>query len=180
MDIFDIIKNRRAVRKYHADEVPKEEVDKLLEAGIWAPSGMNAQPVRFVVVQDREILNKLSGKVRNIVEKKFPDFKLREVEDPIFYKAPLLIILSANKNGFTPDVDCALAAQNMMLAARSMDLGSCYVGFACFLEEDTETKKELGIPESHKIVAPLIFGRGEFPEPKPRSPPKILNWFKGG
>jgi nitroreductase len=78
------------------------------------------------------------------------------------------------------DYDCALAAENMMLAAHSLGIGSCWVGLAQHLGEDKEFLKEAGVPEEHKLVAPLIFGypaQNNLKAP-PRKTDVILKWIK--
>jgi len=178
--IFEAIKNRRSVREYEDTGLPRGDIDLLLDAAAWAPSAMNRQPVRFVVIQNKELLKKLSSRVKELAKVHKPEHKFRDLNDPIFYSAPVLIILCAEKDNKWAEIDCAIAAQNMMLAAYSIDIASCYIGFACLLNEDKETKKELGIPEGHKIIAPIIFGKamGEYPMPKPRNAPDILNWIE--
>jgi nitroreductase len=83
----------------------------------------------------------------------------------------------------TPDVvndhDCALAAENMMLAAHSLGIGSCWIGLALHLGWDAEFLKEAGVPEGHKLVAPIIFGypaKGERKAPA-RNADVILKWI---
>ncbi len=76
----------------------------------------------------------------------------------MFYNAPALIIILGNKNAPTVDYDCAMAAQNMMLAAQSKGIGSCWVGGVQPALMDEEFLRELGAPEGYKAIAPLIFG----------------------
>ena len=74
-------------------------------------------------------------------------------------------------------LDCGLAAQNMFLAAYQAGLGSCFIGFAAFLNQDPKVLTEIGIPEDHELVAPLIFGYpNETPVSKSREP-KVLKWI---
>ena len=178
--IFEAIKNRRSVREYEDTGLPRGDIDLLLDAAVWAPSAMNRQPVRFVVIQNKELLKKLSSEVKVLVKMHKPEYKLRDLNDPIFYSAPVLIMLCAEKDYKWAEIDCALAAQNMMIAAYSIDIASCYIGFACLLNENKEIKKEMGIPEEYKIITPIIFGKamGEYPMPKPRNAPEILNWIE--
>lgn len=177
--VFRAIKNRRSVRDYDDTGIRRGDIELIIDAGVWAPSAMNKQPVRYVVLQKKELLEKLSKKVQELMKKNHPGHEFRDMKDPIFYSAPVLIILCASKDGRWTEVDSALAAQNMMLAAHSIEISSCYIGMACQLNDDEETLKELGIPDDHEIVAPLIFGNvsGEYPEHKPRNPPVIFNWF---
>ena len=102
----------------------------------------------------------------------------KSLSDPlynIFYDAPLLIFVAGEKSRF--DVyDCSMAAQNMMLAARSLDIGSCWIGTAVTLANEPKIKAELGFPEDHQVHAAIIFGypKKGFPQAPPKHPPQIL------
>ncbi len=184
MELDACISGRRSIRKYKDTAVPKEIIDKILKAGTLAPSGMNAQPWRFVVIEDRNTIIKLSKKVKEtLLKMPWPgEFKkmFQSEKDTIFYGAPLLILVSVPKREEMKTVnllDCGLAAQNMFLAACQEDLGSCFIGFASFLNQDPEALAEIGIPNDHELMAPLIFGYpAETPAPKPRDV-KILKWI---
>ncbi|WP_440948844.1 nitroreductase family protein [Methanosarcina sp. T3] len=96
----------------------------------------------------------------------------------ILYGAPVFILVFAS-----PDViderDCALAAENMMLAARSLGIGSCWIGLAAGLGNDTEFLKEVGVPGGHKLIAPLIFGypAKENQKAPARNTDVVLKWI---
>jgi len=185
MELDECIAKRRSVRSYKDRPVPREIINKLLNAGIWAPSGMNLQPWHFTVIEDREVINKLSRRTTEFVKKMpLPEDILagfNSGRDVVFYGAPLLILISAQKREDWRTVyllDCGLAAENMFLTAYQEGLGSCFIGFASFLNQDPKLLSEVGIPEGHELVAPLIFGYpAETPEPKPREV-KLLKWIK--
>jgi len=173
MDVIHCIKWRRSVRSYLDKPVEKEKIDKILEAGIWAPSAMNGQPWKFTVITDKHKIRELSDKAKKNLGALGLGMRAAEMikvkEDIIFYGAPLLILISADKDSKWQKIDCALAAENMFLAAYSMSLGSCYIGFACSLNSDRSVLDGLGIPSDHEIVAPLVFGYPkEWPTPKGR------------
>ncbi len=129
MELDLCIKGRRSVRSYLDRPVPKEVIDGLLDAAVWAPSGMNEQPWRFTVIQDREVIESLSRKTRELVMKSMPFLEESEAaskseRDMIFYGAPLLIFISVKKSPnplwrVVNFLDCGLAAQNMFLFACS-------------------------------------------------------------
>ena len=100
------------------------------------------------------------------------------LQDPkfhIFYHAPVLILISANADGSEVIEDCALAAQNLMLAAFAAGLGSCWIGLAQNFLNSAEGKKLLGVPEGWVSVAPIIIGHPKSPAaPVPRKKPEIL------
>ncbi|VVB97403.1 Coenzyme F420:L-glutamate ligase [uncultured archaeon] len=179
-DIIEIIKTRRSVRDYKEDPVSDEDIKFLIDCARYAPSGMNMQPWSFLVIQKKEVIRKLSenGKkamiplAEQIVNdpKKAPGFIsfLKTNGNNLFHNAPSLIIILGNKRSVTADWDCAMAAQNMMLAAHSRGIGSCWIGLVMPALMDEKILKELGAPPGYKAVAPLIFGypRGETVMPK--------------
>lgn len=172
METEKAINGRRSVREYQDKPIPQNITDKLLKAGAMAPSAMDSQQCRFIVITDKAKIRELSDKVKekagalgigaSMLE------KLRVKEDVIFYNAPLLVLLAAEKNDWAP-IDCSLAAQNMMLMGYDMGLGSCFIGFATMLTGDMEVMRSLGIKDSQKIYCPLVFGYPkEWPHPKSR------------
>ena len=185
MELDACIMGRRSIRSYKDKAVPRDVVNKILSAGSWAPSGMNGQPWRFTIVENREIINKLSRRTKELVTVKMPlpenlQAAFKSDKDVVFYGAPLLIFISVLKNEEWRTLnllDCGLAAQNMFLAAYQAGLGSCFIGFAAFLNQDPKTLAEIGIPEDHELVAPLIFGYpNETPVSKSREA-KVLKWI---
>ena len=185
MELDLCIKGRRSVRSYLDRPVPREVIDRLLDAAVWAPSGMNGQPWRFTVIQDREVIESLSDRTRELVMKSMPLPEhllaaFKSGQDVVFYGAPLLILISVPKNLDWRTVnllDCGLAAQNMFLFAHQEGLGSCFIGFASLLNQVPEVLAGIGIPEDHELMAPLIFGYPrEVPEAKPRAA-KVLRWI---
>ncbi len=178
-DIIEIIKTRRSIRNYREDPVSDEDIKFIIDCAIYAPSGMNMQPWSFLVIHNKEVIRKLSenGKKAMIplAEKivndpaKVPGFIsfLKNKDNNLFYNAPLLIIILGNKRSVTADWDCAMAAQNMMLAAHSRGIGSCWVGLSMPALMDEKILQELGAPPGYKAVAPLIFG---YPQNKTTTP----------
>ena len=186
MELDSCIAGRRSIRSYRDMAVPGEIINKLLNAGVWAPSGMNSQPWHFTVIENREIINKLSRRTKELVTKNMPlpeslQGAFKSDNDVVFYGAPLLILISVPKKEDWRTVnliDCGLAAENMFLAAYQAGLGSCFIGFAAFLNQDPKALNDIGIPEDHELVAALIFGYpNETPASKPREV-KMLKWIK--
>lgn len=169
------------MRNYLEKPVERERVERLLAFGAMAPSAMNRQPCRFTVVESRMMLKELSDKVKKLVGVLGVGMRVLEMmkvkEDVVFYNAPLLIVISAPKDDRWSRLDCALAAENMMLAGYAMGLGSCYIGFALSLNDDACILKDLGVPEGHEIVSPLIFGYPrKWPNPKEKKP-NVVKWI---
>ena len=161
---------RRSIRKYDARPVPDEVLDAVLEAGIYAPSGMNTQGVRLVAVRDPETvayLSRLNAAVMNATN------------DP-FYGAGCVVIVLADPeiyNGWVEDG--ALALGNMMNAAHALGLGSCWIHRAKQVFDSPEGKELLakwGLPTHLRGVGNCILGYidGEIPAPKPRKADYIV------
>ena len=173
METEKAILGRRSVRDYKDKAVPASVIKKILKAGAMAPSAMDAQPCRFIVITDRARIRELSDKVKDKAgalgfgAKLIERMKLKE--DVIFHGAPLLILILADMKRDWSVIDCSLAAQNMMLRAYDLGLGSCFIGFAALLKDDRETLRDLGVTDSQMVFCPLIFGYPKkWPAPKVR------------
>jgi len=160
MEAEKAILGRRAVRDYEDKPVPDAVVQKILKAGAMAPSAMDSQPCRFIVITDKKKIKEFSDKVKDKVGilgfgARFAE-RMKLKEDVIFYGAPLLILIVAEKgsnSGWTK-IDCALAAQNMMLRAYDLGLGSCFIGFATLTNNGQENEQDVFVesPATDSIV----------------------------
>ena len=188
-DVLKAIYSRRSVRDYLPDEVPDDLIRELIRAGTYAPSAANKQPWRFVVIKDRELMKKLSDKAKELwVELDARASKpelialANMVSRPgfnIFFNAPLLVMIFAHPDAFSPQIDCALAGENMMLAARSLGMGSCWIGLGAPLGQVQTIMDDLGVPEQCKLMGCLIFGYPARPDPKAprREENVVLKWI---
>jgi len=187
MNVLDAIYKRRAIRRYSSKSVEEQIVRALLNAAVQAPSAMNLQPWSFAVIQQTKLLQKLSEQAKEFLLKD-PKWKsasehgqlpLADPEFDIFYGATTLIVICAKTEGFSPTADCYLAGQNLMLAACSMGLGTCPIGFARDVLQNTSWKMNLEIPEDFIPVFPIIVGYplGTTSTVK-RDPPHILSWIR--
>jgi nitroreductase len=186
MELMDAIRNRRAVREYTDARIERSVVDRLIQAAILAPSAMNLQPWAFAVLLDRERIDNLGARAKNYLLAHFPRTGSvatlhQTVEDPryvLFHRAPALVIVLAKSSEAQDAEDCCLAAQNLMLAAREEGLGTCWIGLARPWLDLPSTKSELGLPESHHVVAPILVGHPKaWPESHGRNPAEI-HWLK--
>jgi nitroreductase len=141
MSVLDVILSRRSIRGYEDKEIPKDVLDKIVESGRQSPSAANRQPYRFVIVTDSEIKKAISGLIARFIK-----------------SAPVVIVGCANPKamltGKWSTVDTAIALENMVLAAWSLGVGSCWIG--SFDEE--KVKDSLKIPRDWKVVALVSFG----------------------
>lgn len=185
MELMDAVYKRRSVRAYADRNVDKATVTALVTAAIQAPSALNAQPWAFAVIQDAARLKQYSDRAKahtlKSLEPGSPLFSHRDMlVDPgfnIFYDAATLVIICAKPAALNAAEDCCLAAQNLMLAACGMGLGTCPIGFARPWLNLPEVKRELGIPDDYAPVFPVIVGfpKGA-PPPVARKEPEILFW----
>jgi nitroreductase len=153
---IDVIMSRRSIRSYKPEQIKDEELNKILECGINAPSAMNNQSWEIRVIQNPEILKKIDGSYHN---------------------APTLIIIAYAADNFFSPVDCGLLGQNILLAAESLDIGTCVVGnFTNFLNspEGAEVRQSLELSEGYKPLYGIAVGyKNERPDAKPRDKSKI-------
>jgi nitroreductase len=193
MTILDAIYARRATRAYASDLVDEGKIRELVRAAIQAPTAMHLEPWAFAIVQDRALLNRISGRAKlraaastreeHAGLARTPTTRLPAIfTDPsfdIFYGAGTLIVIYAKPMGPFANADCWLAAENLMLAATAMGLATCPIGFALLALADPELAAEIGIPPSLTPVAPIIVGvpAGTTP-PSPRREPDIVAWRK--
>ncbi len=181
MDLHKAIYGRRAVRGYSDGAVDREVIDRLIDAAVQAPTALNQQPWLFTVVRDQRKLDELSSQAKAYMLAHHADMirdsHLQMLNDPhyqIFYHAPALILLSAVAPGPWCIEDCALAAQNLMLAAYGEGLGSCWIGFAQAYLGTPAGKAFLRLPSACVPVAPIIVGVPREPAPAvPRKKPEI-------
>lgn len=178
--VIETILKRRSIRAYEPRPVPRELVNTVIEAGNEAPSAMNSQPWRFVVVEEPAAKKKLLGtalpqakkiteQVKDVDPERYESIKKRyaELPDPVYYSAPTIIFVIGN--GRYKDHSCPLACENMMLAAHSLGLGTCWVGFGAMVTEDAEVRKLLDLQEGDAIFGPILLG---YPKADPPRPPK--------
>lgn len=202
-----VIYNRRSIRLYKNKPVPPELVHRIIEAGRFAPSAGNNQPWKFIVIQNKELIDEIDVKCKKFcrlvmratmprpwVDKKVPGDKTASLKlwqktilrlliairgpneldprargginaiasDPdyhTFFHAPTLIILLADKRGIgSVELDTGICGQNMVLAAHSLGLGTCWVSLIDGLQGFPKFKKHLGITEPFEIVTSLTLG----------------------
>jgi nitroreductase len=202
----EVLYRRRAVRSYRPDMIAAERIDRLLDAAVHAPTARDQEPWQFVVVQNRELLKRISDRAKELARAnaahhgnvlKSPgspgDGVASPLADPafnVFYDAGTLVVICARLTPefFTPDswpahsfvvADCWLAAENLMLAACADGLGTCCIGFAVSALNDPHIKAELGIPPAVEAFAPIIVGVPAVVTPLVgRKPPVILRWIR--
>jgi nitroreductase len=182
MELAEAIYARRAVREFTAAPVDDDDIRKLIDAAIQAPSAVNEQPWDFCVVRDRALLAEISRDAKAYLMRNTPPgmesdhfrHMLSDSSFDIFYGAPALILISAATATPWAVEDCSLAAENLMLAARDLSLGTCWIGLAQSYLGTPEGRAKLGLSPSQIPVAPIIVGHPKtFPPPVTRETAKI-------
>lgn len=157
--------SRRSVRKFKSDMIPKDIIDKIVQAGTYAPTGRGKQSPIIIAVTNRELRDKLS-KMNARIMGKDEDF------DP-FYNAPVCLIVLANREMPTYLYDGTLVMANLMLAAEDLGVGSCWIHRAkeeFMSDEGKEILKSLGIEGDYEGIGHCVLGYpdGEVLPPAPR------------
>ena len=184
MELEACIKGRRSVRAYTDEPVSKEQINTVLEAGVWAPSGMAREPWRFIIIEDKALIKIVSDETKELVKKNMPALaaEYSTDKDVICYNAPMLVLVCTEKDSQWNNInllDSVLAAQNMFLKAYELGLGTCYMGFVQFLNSKPDVLRKLGVPENCEMTVPFIIGHPKAKQGKgKRSKPNIIKWAK--
>ncbi|EKQ58038.1 MULTISPECIES: nitroreductase [unclassified Clostridium] len=175
-EVIQNILTRRSVRVYKEEQISDEDLNTILEAAKFAPSGMNSQSWHFTAVQNKERISQLISAAKEALLNS-PVEQLKKIGgnpnfNP-FYSAPTIIITSCDKNLPVGHFDCAAALENIMLAAHSLDIGSCWIHMLAMVGDDQKVRSiltELGIPENYAVfgTAALGFNGGQEPKAPPR------------
>ncbi len=168
-EVIQNMLSRRSVKAYKSDEVPKELLEQIIQAGLCAPSGLNKQSPIILAVTDKKTRDELS----KINAGKDPFFRA----DP-FYNAPCVLVVLADKSVPTRVYDGSLVMENMLLAAHSLGLGACWIHRAKETFELPEWKqflKKLGIEGEYEGIGNCIVGYrdGNYPVEKPRKENRV-------
>jgi len=184
--VIETIMKRKSVRLYEQKPIPKDIINTIIEAGNHAPSTgdtkeveeggkkkkiLNYQPWRFVVVEDPEFKQKLFQTIEPIRSNFYESMKetmpemyeqgmklyevMEEPKDLVFYSAPVILyVIGPAKNS----IGCAMVCENIMLAAVSLGLGSCYVGFGSIVKHDADVVQTLELKDGERIYGPIVLG----------------------
>ncbi len=172
MNVYDAIVTRRSTRSYSDETVDQKLLDKIIEAGRMAPSGGNSQTCHFIVITNKDLLQKIAEMVKNcFAAMEVTDGMYKSIASAItraktgnyvfYYGAPCLIVMANEKNYGNNMADCSCALENMMIMANELDLGTCWINQLRWLNEDPdllELFKELGMKENERIYGSLAVG----------------------
>lgn len=169
MDAKTALLTRRSVRSYRSDPIPKDVLDRILSAGTYAPSGMNRQSAVILAVTDKKTRDKLSQINARVMG--------AEGKDP-FYGAPVVLVVLARKDIPTYLYDGSLVMGNLMLAAHTEGIASCWIHRAKETFQTDEGKallKDLGIEGEYEGIGNCILGYTD--EPLPEAKPRKDNYI---
>lgn len=187
MSLMEAIYKRCSVRSYSPERLDQTTIRTLLAAAVRAPTAVHLEPWAFAILQDTSALKRLSDRAKPLFLEEVkrahldrgghtldvfasPDFNM-------FYNAGTLIIICGKPMGPFVVADCWLAAENLILAACSIGLGTCVIGSAVPALNTPDIKAEFGIPDDLTAIAPIIVGvpSGET-LPTARKEPEVVFW----
>jgi nitroreductase/NAD-dependent dihydropyrimidine dehydrogenase PreA subunit len=193
----NLLLSRRSIRVFKENPVPKELLERLIEVGIHAGTGGNAQTENFIVIQNRKLLSELEKMVievlwnkgmkylgseigQKLAKAKLGEEMLRqalpyhhiirnrrqnnELAGMIFRNAPVAIVIHGLRTNFMAHANCSIAARNMEIMAKTLSLGTCWVGFLSVAAHLAKKKIEryLEIPDDHSIYGAIMIGYPKF------------------
>ncbi len=165
--VFKAIYERRSIRNFLDKSVSKKDIEAVVQAGLFAPSGRNKQDWQCTIITKEEqliALNKAIIKAQN-----------RSADYVCYYNAPVLILVSSLASNELSPYDCACALENMFLAAHALGLGSCWINQIGASTNDSNVRSlltELGVPENHNVYGCAALG---YAAETPKLPPRRMN-----
>lgn len=176
MDLMEGLLTRRSIRKYQDKPIAKEAIEDIIKAAQFAPTAHNRQPWEFLVIDDKEVLTNL----RHI--QRWSSFA-KDAACVIFVCGDVEKSFNRSKEDETwsfIDVDCAIATENLLLAAWSKGIGTCYCGAAPMQKVVDALKEHLNLPENIRPFSIVVMG---YPDETPKQPedrykPEKIHWSK--
>jgi len=201
--VIEAINKRRSIRSYEPKPIPRDIINAIIEAGNKAPlrsveeeegGRYSFQPWRFVVVEDPEFKQKLVQTIEPIRSNFVEGLKetqpemyeqamklyeaMDEPKDMVFYSAPVILYVIGLA---THAISCALACENIIIAATSLGLGSCYVGFGAMVKGDADVVQTLELTDGERIYGPIVLGYPkDVPEERalrPKRKEPMIKWI---
>jgi len=165
------ILERRSIREFSSEQIPKEDLDMIIKAGIYAPSARNLQPWHITVIRNADLIEEIEDVMREYMLSSDDENLIERANDPsraIFHKAPTILLVSGDESNNYMKGDCSNVLQNISLAAWSLGIGSCYIGMGNMLfqsERSDEFTAKLEIPQGYKSYCWISLGYadGEVP-----------------
>lgn len=170
--VIETIRSRRSIRSYLSEQLKDEDINQIIDAGKWAPSGGNSRSATYIIIRNRDILQKLNELAQQefskmvITDGMYPNLikaiqKSKMGKLNFTYQAPALVIVCDNINNTNGMADSVCALANMMLAAKSLDIGSCYVNQIHWLSDNDLMREylyQLGMDQKDMVYCSLLLG----------------------
>lgn len=179
--VVKTIMDRRSVRAYQPEQIKQEQLDTILQCAINAPSALNKQSWEIRVIQNADLLARINQSFVEKAKGKNLQGSAARAQEPgfsVYHGSPTLIIVGKDKNNSYSAVDCGLLAQNILLSAESMNIGTCVVGNMASILNDSDSKSfldEIQMPDTHEVAFGIAIGyKAESPDAKPRDESKII------
>jgi nitroreductase len=160
-DVLKTIAARRSTRQFRPGQITDAELHAILDAGLQAPTGHNDQSCYLTVIQNSEWIKELSDGSKIEMQKISVDWIAnlgRNEKLNIFYNAPTVVLVAARKDAISPVPDACAAIQNMVIAAESLRIGSCWIGFAHFYFSSPERLQSVGVPDGYAVHFGVALG----------------------
>jgi nitroreductase len=172
--VLEVIKSRRSIRTFRDGQVKDHELAAILEAAQYAPNA-GSQSWQFIALQKKELIDEISAAAKEAAKNHAIPFLRQLANDPgyhCFYDAPTVILVCGDESPWAP-YDCAAATQNILLAAESLGVASCWIYFGLLAfegEKAPHLRERLSIREEYKPLCSVALGnrRGPVPDPAPR------------
>lgn len=183
-ETINVIKSRRSIRRFKATQIPDFLLQEILECAILAPNARNQQKWHFTVIQNRNVRNKMAKIMKENMLNSGVDFLVERAKDPNFNPfggAPTLILITADKTARFVEIDCALAAENIMIAAKSLGIESCIMTSTELIftsAKAEELEKELGVPDGYAYVCTIALGYKDEEQPEKPRRKDVINYIK--
>lgn len=158
------LKSRRSIRQFKPEQIQETELNAILDAALYAPSAMNGQPWHLTVIQNAELLDAINADAKAGAAQSDNEYFRNYGTNAamhFLYKAPTAIVISASEASPYATSDCAALAQNLLVAAESLDIGSCWIGLTNFAlkgEKAAHYREKLAIPTGYAPCYTVILG----------------------
>lgn len=170
-DTIKTILERRSIREFSAEQIPRDILDTIIEAGIYAPSARNLQPWHITVIRNEDLIDEIEDEIRDYMLSSDNADLIERAKDEtrtIFHKAPTILLVSGEQTSNFTKGDCSNVLQNISLSAWSLGIGSCYIGMGNMLFQTNradEFTAKLEIPQGYESYCWISLGyaEGEIP-----------------
>lgn len=179
--VLDTIKRRRSTRKFKSNQIKPEQLDKIIDAAIHAPTAHNDQPWHFTIIQNKKLIAHINAEAKKVMAESPLDWVSslgKNERINIFHDAPTVIIVSGRKDAVSPLVDCSAAIQNILIAAESLEIGSCWIGLAKYYFQKPDNVDKLGLPEGYEPYYGVSLGyKAPYNNQAPERNKKVTNYI---